>query len=187
MSHSFCLSRATPLRRRPDDASARDRPTLAVVRVRHLRDCAGPVSVDEHTICVHRFPVSACSAFVPVSWLAYAGRTERHASRSSVLRTHGSRVQFLSSPDFECLESMIRRIATARLFGRKPRCDFRVERHDDFEDIHSENEFPATGSQLHRPPDLSMATASISTAAPSGSLETSTVERAGRNSPKKSA
>ena len=187
MSHSFCLSRATPLRRRPDDASARDRPTLAVVRVRHLRDCAGPVSVDEHTICVHRFPVSACSAFVPVSWLAYAGRTERHASRSSVLRTHGSCIQFLNSSDFECFESVNRRVAPARLFGRKPTCDFRAERHDGFEDAPSENEFSATGSQLHRLSDLSTAIASTSTAAPSGSLETSTVERAGRDSPKKSA
>ena len=186
MSHSFCLCRASLLRRRPDE-SARERSTLAVVRVRHLRDRAGPASVDEHRICVHRFPASACLAFVPVSWLAYAGRAEQHVSRNSVFRTHGSCVQFLNSPDFECLESVNRRIATAQLFGRKPRCDFRVERHDGLEDIPSGNELPATGSQIHRPPDLSMATASISTAAPNGSLETSTVERAGRDSPKKSA
>ena len=83
-------------------------------------------------------------------------------------------------------QSVNRRIATVRLFGRKPTWDFRVEQHDDFEDAPSENELPATGSQVHRLPDLSMATASISTAAPSGSLETSTVDRAGRDSPKKS-
>ena len=186
MSHSFCLCRASLLRRRPDE-SARERSALAVVRVRHLWDRAGPASVDEHTICLHRFPASACPAFLPINWLAYAGRAEQHASRSSVFRTHGSRVQFLNSPDFECLESMIRRIATARLFGRKPTCEFRVEQHDGLEDAPSENELPAKGSQLHPPPESSTATASISTAAPSGSLEISMVERAGRNSPKKSA
>ena len=111
MSHSFCLSRAILLRYRPDDASARDRPTLAVARVRHLRDRAGPASVDEHAIRVHRFPASACLALVPVSRLAYAGRTERGAGRSSVDSTYGSRVQFSNSPDFECLESASRRIA----------------------------------------------------------------------------
>lgn len=110
MSHSFCLCRASLLRRRPDE-SARERSALAVVRVRHLRDRAGPASVDEHTICLHRFPASACPAFLTISWLAYAGRAEQHASRSSVFRTHGSRVQFLNSPDFECLESVSRRIA----------------------------------------------------------------------------
>ena len=48
-------------------------------------------------------------------------------------------------------------------------------------------EASAALSRLHRLPDLSMAIASISTAASSGSFEISTVERAGRNSPKKSA
>ena len=176
MSHSFCLSRATLLRRRPDE-SARERSALAVVRV--------PLMSIRFAYIGFQRPLARRSC--RSAGLAYAGRAEQHASRSSVFRTHGSRVQFLDSPDFECVESVNRRVAPARLFGRKPTCEFRVERHDGLEDAPSENALPATGSQLHRLPDLSMATASISTAAPNGSLETSTVERAGRNSPKKSA
>ena len=118
--------------------------------------------------------------------LAYAGRAEQHVSRNSVFRTHGSCVQFLDSPEFECPIRESTNCVRPIVF-RKPTWDFRVRRHDGLEDAPSENELPATGSQLHRLPDLSIATASISTAAPNGSLETSTVERAGRKSPKKSA
>ena len=186
MSHSFCLSRAALLRRRPDE-SARERSALAVVRVRHLRDRAGPASVDEHTICAHRFPASSCPAFVPVSRARICG--PGRAACQSEFRLSHSRITCSIS---RFAGFRVRRIrestgCACRLFGRKPTCEFRVERHDGLEDAPSENALPATGSQLHRLPDSSMATASISTAAPNGSLETSTVERAGRDSPKKSA
>ena len=184
MSHSFCLSRAALLRRRPDE-SARERPALAVVRVRHLRDRAGPASVDEHTICAHRFPASARPPLVPVSWARICGSGSMSVETPSFARTdHAFNFSIRQNSNAPIREST--NCARPIVF-RKPTWDFRVERHDGLEVIPSGNELPATGSQIHRPPDLSMATASISTAAPNGSLETSTVERAGRNSPKQSA
>ena len=115
MSHSFCLCRASLLRRRPDE-SARERSALAVVRVRHLRDRAGPASVDEHTICAHRLPASARRPLVPVSWARICG--PGRAACQSKLRLSHSRIT-CSISQFARIrmpQSVNRRIAPARLF-----------------------------------------------------------------------